>query len=50
MEFIQSILEVDYRLCIPWIILEQFWGLEVEEKLRLGVREQKRLSTTALKG
>jgi hypothetical protein len=27
---------------------QQFWGYKVEEKLYLGVREQKRLNTTAL--
>jgi hypothetical protein len=28
---------------------QQLWGYKVEEKLYLGVREQKRLNTTALK-
>jgi hypothetical protein len=28
---------------------QQLWGYRVEEKLYLGVREQKRLNTTALK-
>jgi hypothetical protein len=27
---------------------QQLWGYKVEEKLHLGVREQKRLNTTAL--
>jgi hypothetical protein len=27
---------------------QQLWGYKVEEKLNLGVREQKRLNTTAL--
>jgi hypothetical protein len=27
---------------------QQLWGYKVEEKLYLGVREQKRLSTTAI--
>jgi hypothetical protein len=27
---------------------QQFWGYKVEEKLYLGVREQKRLNTNAL--
>jgi hypothetical protein len=27
---------------------QQLWGYKVEEKLYLGVREQKRLNTTAL--
>jgi hypothetical protein len=30
------------------IIQQQLWGYKVEEKLYLGVREQKRLNTTAL--
>jgi hypothetical protein len=34
--------------CINWIIYQQLWGYKVEEKLYLGVREQKRLNTTAL--
>jgi hypothetical protein len=28
---------------------QQLWGYKVEEKLYLGVREQKRLNTTAIK-
>jgi hypothetical protein len=28
---------------------QQLWGYKVEEKLYLGVREQKRLNTTGLK-
>jgi hypothetical protein len=28
---------------------QQLWGYKVEEKLYVGVREQKRLNTTALK-
>jgi hypothetical protein len=28
---------------------QQLWGYKVEEKLYLGVREQKRLNATALK-
>jgi hypothetical protein len=36
-------------LCITWIIHQQLWGYRVEEKLYLGVREQKRLNTTGLK-
>jgi hypothetical protein len=39
---------VDYRLCITWVIHQQLWGYKVEEKLCLGVREQKRLNTTGL--
>jgi hypothetical protein len=41
-------LDVDYRLCITWIIHQQLWGYKVEEKLYLGVREQKWLNTTGL--
>jgi hypothetical protein len=37
------------KLCITWIIHKQFWGYKVEDKLYLGVREQKRLNTTALR-
>jgi hypothetical protein len=29
---------------------QQLWGHKVEEKLYLGVREQKRLNTTGLEG
>jgi hypothetical protein len=29
---------------------QQLWGYKVEEKLYLGVREQKRLNTTGLRG
>jgi hypothetical protein len=38
---------VDHRLCISitWIIHQQLWGYKAEEKLHLGVREQKRLNT-----
>jgi hypothetical protein len=40
--------DVDYRLCINGIIQQQqqLWSYKVEEKLHLGVREQKRLNTT----
>jgi hypothetical protein len=34
------ILDVDYRLCITWIIHQQLWRYKVEEKLRVGAREQ----------
>jgi hypothetical protein len=33
-------------LCITWIMHHQLWGYKVEDKLHLGVREQKRLNTT----
>jgi hypothetical protein len=29
---------------------QQLWGYKVEEKLNMGVREQKRLSTADIKG
>jgi hypothetical protein len=41
------ILDADCSLCITLIIEQQFWGYKVEEKLHLGVCEQKRLNTTA---
>jgi hypothetical protein len=41
-------LDVDYRICITWIIHQQLSGFKVAEKLYLGVREQKRLNTTGL--
>jgi hypothetical protein len=37
-----------YSVCIIWIIHWQLWGYKIEEKLYLGVCEQKRLNTTAL--
>jgi hypothetical protein len=37
-----------YRRCITCIMYQQLWGYKVEEKLYLGVREQKRLNTTGL--
>jgi hypothetical protein len=42
------ILGVDYRLCVTWIIHQQLWEYKVEDKLHLGVREQKQLNTTVL--
>jgi hypothetical protein len=39
---------VDYTICITCIMYQQLWGHKVEDKLYLGVREQKRLNTTAL--
>jgi hypothetical protein len=41
-------LDVHYRLCITCIIHQQLWGYRVEDKLHLGVREQKRFNTTLL--
>jgi hypothetical protein len=41
-------LDVDYTICITCIMYQQLWGYKVEEKLYLGVREQKRLNITAL--
>jgi hypothetical protein len=35
-------------VCIACIMYQQLWGYKVEEKLYLGVREQKRLNTTVL--
>jgi hypothetical protein len=32
---------VDYTICITCIMYQQLWGYKVEEKLYLGVREQK---------
>jgi hypothetical protein len=34
---------VDYTICITCIMYQQLWGYKVEDKLYLGVREQKRL-------
>jgi hypothetical protein len=34
---------VDYTICITCIVYEQLWGYKVEEKLYLGVREQKKV-------
>jgi hypothetical protein len=42
------ILDVDYTICITFIMYQQLWGYKVEDKLYLGVREQKRLNTTGL--
>jgi hypothetical protein len=39
---------VDYTICITCIMFQQLWGYKVEDKLYLGVREQKRLNTTDL--
>jgi hypothetical protein len=39
---------VDYTICISCIMCHQLWGYKGEEKLYLGVREQKRLNATAL--
>jgi hypothetical protein len=39
---------VDYIICITCIMYQQLWGYKVDEKLYLGVREQKRLNTTAI--
>jgi hypothetical protein len=40
--------DVDYTIYITFIMYQQLWGYKVEEKLCLGVREQKKLNTTAL--
>jgi hypothetical protein len=39
---------VDYTICITCIMYQQLCGYKVEEKLYLGVREQKRLNTAAV--
>jgi hypothetical protein len=39
---------VDYTICITCIMYQQLWGYKVEEKLYLGVREQKKLNTTGV--
>jgi hypothetical protein len=45
----QLILDIDYRLCITWIIHQQICRYKVDEKLHLGVRERKKkLNTTVL--
>ena len=41
-------LDVDYGLCITWIMRQKLWGDKVEEKIYLGVRDRKRLNITAL--
>jgi hypothetical protein len=41
-------LNVDYRLRKIWIIQQQICRYKVEEKLRLGVHEQKWLNNTVL--
>jgi hypothetical protein len=42
------VLDVDYRLYITWSIRQKLCGYKVEEKLRFGLREQRRLNNTAL--
>jgi hypothetical protein len=39
---------IDYTICITCIMYQQLWGYKVEDKLYLGVCEQKRLNITAL--
>jgi hypothetical protein len=39
---------VDYTICITCIMYQQLWRYKVEDKLYLGVREQKMLYTTVL--
>jgi hypothetical protein len=41
-------LDVDYRLCITWIVHQQLWGYKVEEKVYPGVRERWRLNIIGL--
>jgi hypothetical protein len=42
MSFILFILDVDYTICVTYIMYKQLWGYKVEDKLYLGVREQKK--------
>jgi hypothetical protein len=35
-QFIEFILDVDYRLCVTRIIRQQLWGYKVEEKFTSG--------------
>jgi hypothetical protein len=42
------ILDVGYGLYVTWIVHQHLWGYKVEEKLRMGVREQKRLNAIGL--
>jgi hypothetical protein len=42
-------LDVDYRLYLTWIIHHKLWVYEVEDNLRLGVREHKGFNTTDYK-
>jgi hypothetical protein len=42
--------KTSYVLCITCIMYQQFWGYKVEEKLYLGVREQKRFNITGVQG
>jgi hypothetical protein len=39
---------VDYTICITCIVYQQLWGYKIEDKLYLGLSEQKRLNTTGL--
>jgi hypothetical protein len=43
MQFILFILDLVYRLCITLIIHEEIWEYNGEEKLHVGVREQKKV-------
>jgi hypothetical protein len=38
----KKFLDADYRLYITWIIHQQVPGYKVEQKLHLGVRDQKK--------
>jgi hypothetical protein len=42
--------KTSYVLCITCIMYQQLWRYKVEEKLYLGVREQKRLNTSGVQG
>jgi hypothetical protein len=39
---------VDFTICITCVMYQQLWWYKVEEKLYLGVREQKWLNTSGL--
>jgi hypothetical protein len=41
---------VDYAICITCIMYQQLWGYKVEEKLYLGVREQKKVEYHWVRG
>jgi hypothetical protein len=40
--------EIKYYYMMTWIIHQQLEGYKVEDKFRLGAREQRRLNTTGL--
>jgi hypothetical protein len=42
------ILDVDNRPRITWILHQQLWGYRVQEKLHVGIREQRKLNTAGI--